>query len=467
MVIDELKKIVGDKYLFSGVDIDPGYGRDQSPYAGFEFDLLVKPGTVAETAGVARVCNQWRVPLTIRGGGTGVTGGALPVHGGVVLSTERLNRIITIDRKNRYAVVEAGVVTKSFCDALEACGMYFPVVPGSSGSSFIGGNLAVNAGSPRSCKYGTIDHQVLNLELVLANGAIIETGANVYKNAAGFNITRLLVGSQGMLGIITKAVLKILPLPRGRRTFLAGFRHLESAINVCHTVAASGIRPSAVELITEGAIRLARPLALPGYPMFSPGLQAQVLIELEDDGIANIDWLTDWLAGILKSGDAEDIIMGTTEQEGEVLWSLRNRIGEAMTRHNLSYRDIDSCVPPARLFEFLQAVDEMGEKYGHSLVIFGHAMDGNIHTMLLFQKDGGAKQDADKLLACLYGTVVRLGGTITGEHGVGLLQRDWQPLQFPRHHLELLIRVKEAFDPRQILNPGKLMPEIVKSVIGD
>jgi glycolate oxidase len=456
ILVDELVKITGGKYVYAGENADPAYGKDQSAYPAFPYDVLIKPGTLEEVSAIARVCTMCRVPLTVRGGGTGVTGGALPVRGGVVLSIERLNHIIDIDPDNRYAVVEAGVITSVFCDALEARGMYFPVAPGSMGSSMIGGNLAANAGSPRSCKYGSIENQVLNLEVVLAGGEVIQTGSNVHKNAAGFNLTRLLVGSQGMLGIITKAVLKIGPLPVWRKTFLAGYCNLQAACNACLQIAGSGLRACAVELITEGALRLAAPFASPGYPLLAPPVCAHLLIELEGYDFEDSQEQTEKLAGLLACTSLEDIVVGESVQERSVLWSLREKIGVAMTSHGLNYRDIDICVPPARLYAFLTATEEIGNTYGETLITFGHAMDGNMHTMLLLRKEMSALSDRGKVLTALYSTAIRLGGTITGEHGIGLLQQEFQYLQFPSGHLELLQRIKHAFDPHCILNPGKL-----------
>lgn len=460
MFTDQLISIVGEKYVLQGEAIEKRYTHDHSLLPGHAFEAFVKPASVGETAAIARLCHEYRIPLTVRGGGTGVTGGAIPLAGGVVLSCERLNRIVAIDAANRYASVESGVITQTFCDALEAEGLYYPVVPGSKGSSFIGGNLAMNAGSPRSCKYGSTADQVLNLEVVLCTGEVIGTGADVYKNVAGLDLTRLFIGSEGLLGIITRAVVKIFPLPSRRRLFLAGYRDLKTACDACLRVARSPLRPSAVELITEEALRLTAPYAPSGYPMISPDIRAQLLVETEGAGFAD-----DLPFELLEASGAVDILVGETTQERELLWGLRGRIDVAMTSNGWSYRDIDTCVPPAELYAYLREIEKIGTVHGQTLITFGHAMDGNMHTMLLFKerKAPGGRADADPLpdmtplLTDIYSTAIRMGGTISGEHGIGALQRDFLPLQFRPVELELMRRIKTAFDPFSILNPGKFL----------
>jgi glycolate oxidase len=463
MFRDQLISIAGEEHVLIGDAIEKSYMHDHSLLRGNSLEALVKPGSLGETTAILRLCHEHRVALTIRGGGTGVTGGAVPLQGGVVLSCERLNRIISIDAANRYATVEAGVVTQTFCDALEAEGLYYPVVPGSKGSSFIGGNLAMNAGSPRSCKYGSTADQVLNLEVALATGEVIRTGADVYKNVAGLDLTRLFIGSEGVLGIITKAVVKIFPLPARRRLFLAGFRELKSACDACLLIARSPLRPSAVELMTEKAIRLTAPYVPSGYPMIKPDIRAQLLVEIELEHADGECFGDDHAGELLEASGAVDVAVGETAQERELLWGLRGRIDVAMTSVGWSYRDIDTCVPPARLYDYLQEVEKIGNAHGQSLITFGHAMDGNMHTMLLF-KDckvsggiacGNPFAEMTPLLTELYTIAIRMGGTITGEHGIGALQREFLPLQFSPIELELMRRIKTAFDPYSILNPGK------------
>lgn len=465
MFTDELKKIVGEGYVFTGASIDAGYGRDQSLCPGRTFDALVRPGCAEEISAIVRLCGRHGIPLTPRGGGTGVTGGAIPAKGGVVLSCERLNRILSIDIENRYAIVESGVVTEIFCDALESRGMYFPVVPGSKGSSLIGGNLAMNSGSPRSCKYGLIGNHVLNLEVVLPTGEIMETGANVLKNAAGFNLTALFTGSEGTLGVITKAVLKISPLPASRRLLLAGYSGLAEACSVSQRLAASVVHPSAVELVTEDAIRMTIPHLPENFPLLTPDIRAHLLVELEANGGEDMEALTGVTAGILETGDPVDIVVGSTFQEREFLWALRGKIDVAMTSNGWSYRDIDTCIPPAGVFDYLERIGQISLAHRQKMISFGHIMDGNLHTMLLFRSRGAdsgspGTDDPGKVRAVveeIYRAALQIGGTITGEHGIGLLQQEFLPLQFSPGELDLMRRLKLAFDPHLIMNPGKIL----------
>ena len=259
MFLEGLTDIVGADFIFTDEQTKSDYSKDHSFYSTCTFDVLVKPGSAREIAAILSLCNRFSKPVTPRGGGTGVTGGALTAKGGVMLSVERLDRIISIDVLNRYAIVEAGVITESLCNEIESKGMYFPVYPGSKAASFIGGNVAENAASPKSCKYGPIRNFVLNLEVVLPTGEIIWTGENVHKDVTGINLTQLFIGSEGVLGVITKVVLRILPRPTITRTILTGFRELSDACNACLELGGLSTAPSSVELITEGAIELTAP----------------------------------------------------------------------------------------------------------------------------------------------------------------------------------------------------------------
>jgi len=458
-ILQRLKAIVGEEHAYLPEEVDAASVKDHSLFADCPFEALVYPASPREIACIVDLCNQCQIPLTPRGGGTGVTGGALPVAGGILLSLRRLDRILHVDLSNRYAVVESGVITETFCTAIEAQGMYFPIYPGSKGSSFIGGNIAENAGSPRSCKYGTVKDFLLNLEVVLPTGEVIWTGANVYKDVTGLNLTQLFAGSEGVLGIITKAVLKIIPKPLKKRTLLAGFSDVRTACEAALSLSRGFIQPAAVELITRSAIDLTAPFVSANYPLLGPDVQAHVLLEWEEYTEAGLDLAVDESYKRLQAYDPVDVFSGISAGESDLLWSLRNRIGEAMTAQGCRYRDIDSCVPPANVFAYLESIDGIASRYGRRLICFGHAMDGNLHTMLLLPEgDSGVEAlDLTSLLTDIYNAALSLGGTISGEHGIGCLQNEFLPLQLSATHLALMRRVKMAFDPRLILNPGKLL----------
>ncbi|MHA4810739.1 FAD-binding oxidoreductase [Flavitalea flava] len=459
MLIREMVNIVGKEYVFSSGEIMPDYAKDHSLHKDCPFEILVKPASPEEISAILQICCRFNIPVTPRGGGTGVTGGALPVKGGVVLSLERMDRILSIDVPNRYAIVETGVITEIFCDAVTANGMYYPVVPGSKGSSFIGGNLALNAGSPKSCRYGTTKDFVLNLQVVLSSGEIIWTGANVYKNSTGFNLTQLFIGSEGVLGIITKAVLKLLPRPASTKLLLAGFRNTKDACNASLALSRFATRPSAVELITESAISLTTPYLPEKYPLLYFPVKAHLLVEWEGFGDEDPDAVITGFSHLIGENDPVDILMGSTIQEMDLLWSLRRRIDTAMTNNGWLYRDIDACVPPDRVNDYLEMTGHIGKKNGRELISFGHVMDGNIHTMLLIEKEDIPENRLTEkvFLQEIYSAALSLGGTISGEHGIGCLQQEFLPLQLSERHLSLLRQIKSVFDPSHILNPGKLL----------
>lgn len=457
--LERLRSIVGEKHIHLPEEVEPASVRDHSPGGDYSFEALVCPGTVGEVSEIVGVCNAHRVPLTPKGGGTGVTGGALPVTGGILLSLRRLDEIIEIDLPNRYAIVESGVITETFCTAVEAAGMYFPVVPGSKGSSFIGGNIAENAGSPKSCKYGTVKDWVLNLEVVLPTGEIIWTGSNVYKDVTGLNLTQLFAGSEGVLGIITKAVLKLIPRPLARRTLLAGFHDLGMACEAALDIGHCTLRPAALELITRSAIDLTAPFVKDSYPLLDPSVAAHLLLEWEEYTTQGLEVAVDTAYQKLQPYDPIDVFSGSSAGESEFIWTLRSRIGEAMTSGGCRYRDIDSCIPPAAVYAYLEAIGRIGVRYERQLICFGHVMDGNLHTMLLLSEEDPAVDAGGltPLLTEIYNAALRLGGTISGEHGIGRLQQDFLPLQLSPTHLSVLRRIKKAFDPNLILNPGKML----------
>jgi glycolate oxidase len=434
------------------------YGRDQTFNLHFSFDFLVKPATPEEISAILKVCNQYKIPVTPRGGGSGVTGGALPVRGGVVLSLERLNRIITVNTVDNYLIAEAGAVTADVCTAAEQHGLYFPVAPSSKNFSFVGGNVASNAGSIRSCKYGTTIQYVINLEVVLPDGSITWTGVNVKKNATGLQLTQLFVGSEGTLGIITKVVYRLIPKPPAEVLLLAGFRQLEDACNAVAAINASALAPSATELICENAIRLTAAWYKDSLPLVNDNTTAHLLIEFQEANADMIDHCLEAISAILQQHHCNDILVATSAHEKEQLGKLRFSIGEAMTSLGATYRDVDACIPLGILYDYIQAAAAICHRHHVPMVCFGHALDGNLHTMLLYNA-GAGQVAADALNAAadeIYQYVVAHDGVISGEHGIGWLQKKYIPLQFPPARLLLMNSIKAWLDPGNILNPGKM-----------
>lgn len=458
-IIEVFAGIVGYQNVYTDAGSLDTYGRDQTMHYHFGFEVLIKPGCVAEVGLVLNACNKYNVPVTPRGGGSGVTGGALPVAGGVVLSLERLNKIVAIDAAGSYVVAEAGVVTADLCEAVAQVGLYFPVPPSSQDYSFIGGNVALNAGSIHSCRYGSTARYVLNLEVVLPSGKVIWTGTNVSKNATGLNLTQLFVGSEGILGVITKVVYRLLPQPGQSVLVLTGFGSLRQACDAVIAIRHSGLVPSAVELIDKNALKLTAAYLNVPLPLVGEHIEAQLLIEMQASRAGKSDYCLDELAGVLEQYTSEEIIVAESTQEKLRLTQLRFSIGDAMTSCDRTYRDLDACVPLSALYKYLETVASVCATYQVQSVCFGHALDGNMHTMLLL--DGVADVESGGRLKTaaieIYRYAVSVGGVLSGEHGIGMLQKEFMPIQLSDAQIALMQGIKQLLDPNCILNPGKVI----------
>lgn len=457
-VPEALIAICGDRYVVTDTDLLYAYGKDQTLDLHFPFDILVKPGTPAEIAAIMKLANQHRIPVTPRGGGSGVTGGALPVKRGIVLSLERLDRIVGVHPADSYIVAESGAITEEVCKAAAAHGLYFPVAPSSAAYSFVGGNVAENAGSIYSCRYGTTSHYVLNLEVVLPSGDIIWTGANVMKNATGLNLTQLFTGSEGTLGIITKVVYRLLPAPLHETSLLAAFNSTEAACSALAAIKQSVVQPAAAELIGRRALEVTAAF-LPGpLPLVNDHVQAHVLLHLQENSEAAMWEAIEKTAAILEPYTTEEILTGSSASERERLWQVRFNIGAALTAGNRRYRDIDIAVPLSGLYDYIQEVEKICAAHQVPVASFGHALDGNLHTMLQLDAQQNAEEDdrVEQAVQAIYAYAIRNGGVISGEHGIGLIQQPLMNLQFTAPHLALMQGIKQLFDPNGILNPGKI-----------
>lgn len=453
-LLSQLQSICGTDFVHT--DQLEAYGRDETEDLYFAPQLMVQPGTAEEVAAVLACCNALAVPVTPRGAGTGLSGGALPVHGGVVLTTARLNRILQIDEANLQATVEPGVITQVFQEAVQDKGLFYPPDPSSRGSCFIGGNLAESAGGPRAVKYGTTKDYVLNLQVALPNGALIWTGANVLKNATGYNLTQLLVGSEGTLGVITKVVFRLLPYPQQNILMLVPFNALEGACAAVSAVFRAGITPSAMEFMEREAIIWAAeylkiPLDLPA------AVQAHLLIELDGQQLEPLYAEAEKLYEVLSIFDCGEILLADTAEQKEQLWKLRRNVAHAV-KANSVYKEEDTVVPRAYLPQIIAKVKEVGATYGFQSVCYGHAGDGNVHVNIIRGALSEAQwQDTVKRgIREIFEEVYRLGGTISGEHGIGLVQQEYMDVVMQPIHFELMRGIKQVFDPKGILNPGKI-----------
>jgi glycolate oxidase len=434
-------------------------------------DLVFMPGLVAEPRSTEEVqaIMKWAhahdVPVTPAGAMTGLSGGALPVRGGISISTKRLNRILLIDERNQQVLVEPGVIVQDLQDAVQAKGLFYAVDPASRGSCTIGGNMAENSGGPRAVKYGVTKDWVLNLEVVLMDGSVIRTGANTLKNSTGYNLTALMVGSEGTLGFITQATLKLQPWPRHNALMLVPFR---SAGNACQAVAdlfKAGVQPSALEFMERTAIELAADHAGVQAPALARGVEAHLLIEVDGFRPEELMPQLERIYEVVEASGAEPPLMAEDEATKDKLWRLRRLVGEAVKAASV-YKEEDTVVPRAELPELLRQVKSIGKAYGFESVCYGHAGDGNLHVNILKRGVSDEKWEEDLPLAIrkLFESVVELGGTISGEHGIGWVQRPYMDLAFGPVELALQRAIKNQFDPKGLLNPGKIWPAEVSKI---
>jgi glycolate oxidase len=455
-VLEQLRTIVGADHVFSDAESLEHYAHDETEDFRFFPDVVVKPGTPEEISRIVRLCNEHRIPLTPRGAGTGLSGGALPIHKGIVLAMERFNKIIDIDEKNFQATVETGVVTQVFQETVAAKGLFYPPDPSSRGSCFLGGNFAESSGGPKAVKYGVTKDYVLNLEVVLPTGEIIWTGANVLKNATGYNFTQLLIGSEGTLGIITKAVVRLLPYPTQDLVLLVPFRSARQACEAVNAILLAGITPSALEFMERDAIIWsARYLGL--ELSVADDIQAHLLIEVDGNDRSVLEKEIEKIYEVVLAFDIEEPLLGDTSQQKEQLWRLRRQVAYAV-KANSVYKEEDTVVPRAYLPELIDGIKTIGRKYNFNTVCFGHAGDGNLHVFIL-KKDQSEQDWQTKVpegIRELFELTVQLGGTISGEHGIGYVQRPYIEIALKEKHLELMRQIKKVFDPNGILNPGKI-----------
>jgi glycolate oxidase len=419
-------------------------------------DVVVIPANTQEISRIAALCNEHRVPLVVRGAGTGYTGGAVPTAGGVVLSMERLNRILEIDQPNLLAVVEPNVITGDLQRAVEEVGLFYPPDPASLEQSSIGGNVAECAGGPRAFKYGVTKRYVLALEAVLPTGEVIHTGSKAVKNVVGYDLTQLLVGSEGTLAIITKITLRLVPKPPTRATLVAAFETIEDAVNAVTALIERRVVPAAIELIDDDSLRAAEQYT--GEPVAPPGAHAMLIIEA-DGAAAAVEEEIDQVIDACETANALRLRRADDEAARAQVWSVRRHISLALRATGLLKINHDVVVPRGRVPQLFEVVGRLAREFNLRVASFGHAGDGNIHVNLMVDRDNPdelarAKQ-AERLL---FEQVVALEGSISGEHGIGYAKKAYVGIELSPDVIALSKRLKAAFDPNNILNPGKIFP---------
>lgn len=455
-LLEKFTAIVGPGNIFFDREETEKYAHDETEDLHFYPEAVVKPATTTQLAALLKLCNQYNIPATPRGGGTGLSGGALPVNGGLLISMERFNKIIDIDERNLQATVESGVITEELINAAAEKNLLYPVDPSSKGSCFIGGNIAHGAGGPRVVKYGTIREYVLNLEVVLPTGEIIWTGANTLKYASGYNFTQLMIGAEGTLGIITKAVLKLIPRPQSNVLLMASFPDNEQACAAVSAIFRSGIVPSALEFMERTGVEWVVKFDRIPFEV-KPGVGAFLLIEVDGNSLDMLFSDCEKINVVLEQNGCSEVLFADTTAQKEDLWRIR-RVMPLSIKSNSVYKEEDTVVPRAELPRLIHGIKQIGNKYGFRSVCYGHAGDGNLHVNIV----KGAMSDKDwneKLkngIREIFDLTVSLGGTISGEHGIGFVQKEFMPAKFSDLHLELMRSIKKTFDPKGILNPGKI-----------
>jgi len=457
-IIARLATIVGIENLLDDGETRSIYSRDETEDLSFPPDVVLKPTTTGQVSAVLKLANEWRIPVTPRGGGTGLSGGALPVHGGICLSMEKFKRIIEIDDRNFQAIVEPGVITQIFQEELERRGLFYPPDPASRGSCHLGGNLAECAGGPRAVKYGVTKDYVLGLEAVLPTGEIINAGGRVLKNVSGYNLTQLIIGSEGTLAIITKIIFRLIPLPKLRKVLLVAFSSLEAAVSCVATIFQRGITPSALEFMERSAVKAAEERLGKKFP--NGEAEAQLLIEVDGNYGEMLDKEIEKIAEVVEQHQAVDVLLAEDPQKVADVWSLRRCMGEAVKSYS-AYKEEDTVVPRASLPQLVKGVKEICKSHGITSVCYGHAGDGNVHVNILKDNvdDATWEKHLDVAIREIFQLTVSLGGTISGEHGIGYSQKAYLPIALSQAELRIMKDIKRTFDPNNILNPGKIFPE--------
>ena len=456
-LLPDLKKIVGDDFVFIDDENRNKYAHDETENLHFLPDVVIKPRTAQEISEVMKLCNHHKIPVTPRGAGTGLSGGALPQFGGVLISFERMNAILEIDERNLQVITEPGVITETLQNAVKEKGLFYPPDPSSKGSCFIGGNIAENSGGPKAVKYGVVKDYVLNLEVVLPTGEIIWTGANVLKNATGYNLTQLMVGSEGTLGLVTKIVLKLIPLPKHDLLMLVPFNNLEKAGEAVSAIFRAGFTPSALELVEINALKIVSKFVDSSIVPVTDEMEAHLIIEVDGNHLDTLMVEMESIANLLVEYECGEVFFADDAQQKEALWKLRRRVAEAVKIDGYTIEE-DTVVPRAELPKLIKGVKELGKEYQFDVVCYGHAGDGNLHVRI--KKPGSIyslnNPDVIPALKALFKLVKSLGGTISGEHGIGLIQKEFIDIVYSTAEINLMKGIKKAFDPNNILNAGKI-----------
>jgi glycolate oxidase len=455
-IIAHLEKITGkDGVLFTPEDLAV-YGYDGT-FEDHRPDIVVLPHTTEQVSQIVNLAGRERIPLVTRGMGSGLAAASVPFQGGIVLTLTRMNRILEIDQVNSTAHVEAGVVTADLQIAVEKLGLFYPPDPSSIRHSTIGGNIACNAGGPRCLKYGVTGDYVLGLTVVLADGRILKTGGKLIKDVVGYDLNALFTGSEGTLGVITEALLRLTARPMFARTALVEFAALEDASRTVNAILLAGIIPATLELMDETAIACIEEALHLGLPL---DVEAILLVETDGTDDASVLREIEAVANICQETGARQVKVAKDESERVNLWQARRSVSPALARKAPNKLGEDITLPRSAIPEAVRRLKAISAKYALPIVIFGHAGDGNLHPNILFDKrDPDQWAKVQQMAAEEFALALELGGTLSGEHGVGALKRPYMEQALGQVSIEIQKRIKAALDPLNILNPGKVFPE--------
>ena len=451
-IMQRLTKIVGKAYVTTDKADRICYSYDATQQQ-FLPEAVIYPDSPEEIAAIVQLANQEKIPIFPRGAGSGFSGGSLPTQGGLVLVTTRLDRILEIDEENLVATVEPGVVTEAFQKAVEKVGLFYPPDPASLKFSTLGGNVAECAGGPRCVKYGVTKDYILGLEVVTPTGDIIRTGGPTMKGVVGYDLTKLMVGSEGTLGIITKIIIKLLPLPEGKKTMLVLFDSIDGAAKAVSAIIRGKIIPATLEFMdaaTIDCVRQATDLDVPDA--------ARAVLIIEVDGDAEIiERQAERIAAIIKPLGVVETRIAETAAESEALWQIRRSVSPSLRKVNPDKFNEDICVPRSRVPEMIRKVEQISKRHDVPIVNFGHAGDGNIHVNVMIDKQKpGDPEKAERAIEEIFRETLALGGTMSGEHGVGIMKAPYIRMEVSASAEAYMKTIKKALDPNNILNPGKI-----------
>lgn len=459
-IIDELIEIIGRKNVISDQEKMEAYSHDETPaeqYASMP-EVVVTPTTAEQIAAIVKLANRKLIPITPRGAGSGLSGGAIPVFGGIVLSVEKMNKILEIDLENMMITVEPGVVTNDINPPLEAHGLFFAGYPMSLLTCYIGGNIAENAGGGKAIKYGVTSRYVMGLEVVTPTGEIAQLGGKLVKDVTGYDLKQLYIGSEGTLGIITKAILKLVPLPKATVDLLVLFKDPKSAIDMVPVIMAKGgIIPTSVEFMDKLCVKTSCEYLNEHLPYQDCG--AMLLIEVDGTHEDQVSEEAEIIGELCLENGAIEVYVADNYTTQERIWSVRRDIAEAFKAVSPHQSLEDIVVPISKIAELIPEIEEISKKYDILMPSYGHAGDGNLHTTLVKNPKMTMEEwygIEEKALKEFYAAVQKLGGTISGEHGIGSKRKPYMPIVTDEVKFDLMRTIKKALDPNNIMNPGKI-----------